>query len=75
VAFSLRLTIRFRRFLQTECASWRWDFKEPVPLQVLSNRIQLKLQANTQYYGRRPFGVGLVLAGYDVSFKKDHLIY
>ncbi|MFH4976872.1 hypothetical protein AB6A40_003581 [Gnathostoma spinigerum] len=53
------------RFLQTECSSWRWDYKEPVPIQVLNNRIQLKLQANTQYYGRRPFGVGLVIAGYD----------
>uniref|UniRef100_A0A1I8A4W4 Proteasome subunit alpha type n=1 Tax=Steinernema glaseri TaxID=37863 RepID=A0A1I8A4W4_9BILA len=53
------------RFLQTECSSWRWDYKEPVPLQVLSNRLQLKLQANTQFYGRRPFGVGLVIAGYD----------
>ncbi|TKR76975.1 hypothetical protein L596_018030 [Steinernema carpocapsae] len=55
------------RFLQTECSSWRWDYKEPVPLQVVSNRIQLKLQANTQFYGRRPFGVGLVMAGYDHS--------
>lgn len=27
----------------------------------------LELQANTQYYGRRPFGVGLLIAGYDVS--------
>ncbi|KAI6191255.1 Proteasome subunit alpha type [Aphelenchoides bicaudatus] len=53
------------RFLQTESSSWRWDFKEPIPIQVLNHRIQLKLQANTQYYGRRPFGVGLVLAGYD----------
>ncbi|KAI6243761.1 Proteasome subunit alpha type [Aphelenchoides fujianensis] len=53
------------RFLQTECSGWRWDFKESVPIQVLNSRIQLKLQANTQYYGRRPFGVGLVIAGYD----------
>uniref|UniRef100_A0AC34R1T3 Proteasome subunit alpha type n=1 Tax=Panagrolaimus sp. JU765 TaxID=591449 RepID=A0AC34R1T3_9BILA len=53
------------RFLQTECSDWRWDFKEPVPIQVLNNHLQLKLQANTQYYGRRPFGVGLVIAGYD----------
>ncbi|VDO47425.1 unnamed protein product [Brugia timori] len=29
------------RFLQTECSSWRWDYKEPVPIQVLNNRIQL----------------------------------
>jgi len=53
------------RFLQTESASWRWDYKEPAPITVLNNRIQLKLQANTQHYGRRPFGVGLVIAGYD----------
>lgn len=53
------------RFLQTECAAWRWDYKEPVPIEVLNNRIQLKLQANTQHYGRRPFGVGLIIAGYD----------
>uniref|UniRef100_A0A0N5AHC3 Proteasome subunit alpha type n=1 Tax=Syphacia muris TaxID=451379 RepID=A0A0N5AHC3_9BILA len=53
------------RFLQTECASWRWDYKSPVPIHVLNNRVQLKLQANTQHYGRRPFGVGLVIAGYD----------
>lgn len=33
--------ISFRRFLQTECSSWRWDYKEPVPIQVLNNRIQL----------------------------------
>jgi len=55
------------RFLQTECGNWRWDFKEPVPIQVLNSHLQLKLQANTQYYGRRPFGVGLVIAGYDRS--------
>uniref|UniRef100_A0A0R3RN47 Proteasome subunit alpha type n=1 Tax=Elaeophora elaphi TaxID=1147741 RepID=A0A0R3RN47_9BILA len=56
------------RFLQTECSAWRWDYKEPVPIQVLNNRIQLKLQANTQIYGRRPFGVGLVIAGYDLPY-------
>ncbi|VDD87704.1 unnamed protein product [Enterobius vermicularis] len=55
------------RFLQTECGSWRWVYRCPVPIHVLNNRIQLKLQANTQHYGRRPFGVGLVIAGYDVT--------
>ncbi|CAJ0946293.1 unnamed protein product, partial [Mesorhabditis belari] len=53
------------RFLQTEASSWRWDYKTPVPLSLLCNRVQLKLQANTQYYGRRPFGVGLLIAGFD----------
>uniref|UniRef100_A0A915EJ83 Proteasome subunit alpha type n=1 Tax=Ditylenchus dipsaci TaxID=166011 RepID=A0A915EJ83_9BILA len=49
----------------SECASFRWDFKHTVPIPVLNKKIQLKLQANTQYYGRRPFGVGLIVAGYD----------
>ncbi|VDN60028.1 unnamed protein product [Dracunculus medinensis] len=53
------------RYLRTECAAWRWDYKEPVPIQILNDRIQLKLQANTQHYGRRPFGVGFIIAGYD----------
>ncbi|CAI4226761.1 unnamed protein product [Auanema sp. JU1783] len=53
------------RYLQTECSSWRWDYKVPVPINALSESVQLKLQANTQYYGRRPFGVGLLIAGYD----------
>ncbi|KAJ1364534.1 Proteasome subunit alpha type-1 [Parelaphostrongylus tenuis] len=53
------------RFLQTECSSWRWDYKVPVPISSLADSVQLKLQANTQYYGRRPFGVGLLIAGYD----------
>ncbi|EFP10933.1 CRE-PAS-6 protein [Caenorhabditis remanei] len=53
------------RFLQTECSSWRWDYKQPVPIKKLAEAMQLKLQANTQYYGRRPFGVGILIAGYD----------
>ncbi|KJH47189.1 putative multicatalytic endopeptidase [Dictyocaulus viviparus] len=58
------------RFLQTECSSWRWDYKVPVPISSLADNVQLivlvlELQANTQYYGRRPFGVGLLIAGYD----------
>lgn len=35
------IEMHFRRFLQTECSAWRWDYKEPVPIQVLNNRIQL----------------------------------
>lgn len=31
----------FRRFLQAECASFRWDYKHSVPIHVLNKRIQL----------------------------------
>lgn len=53
------------RFLQKECASYRWDYKCPAPIKLLCKELQLKLQGNTQYYGRRPFGVGLIIIGYD----------
>lgn len=33
-----------------------------------------ELQANTQNYGRRPFAVGLLIAGYDVIFLKIKII-
>ena len=36
-----------------------------LPMHCLK-KLFIELQANTQYYGRRPFGVGLVIAGYDV---------
>lgn len=35
----------------------------------------LELQINTQRYGRRPFGVGLLVAGYDVNYYLDAFIY
>ncbi|PAV81669.1 hypothetical protein WR25_22936 [Diploscapter pachys] len=53
------------RFCQTECADWKWDYKSSIPINKLADQIQLKLQSNTQHYGRRPFGVGLLIAGYD----------
>lgn len=36
-----------------------------MPIDELRNLLILKLQENTQYYGRRPFGVGLLIIGYD----------
>lgn len=53
------------RYLQGECASYVWDHEETIPIAILNDRVQQKLQANTQLYGRRPFGVGLLLVGYD----------
>lgn len=34
---------------------------------IFINEINLECQIPTQRYGRRPFGVGFLMAGYDVS--------
>jgi 20S proteasome subunit alpha 6 len=53
------------RFMQSECLNYRWSEKEPIPVEKLVAAVADKLQINTQRYGRRPFGVGLLVAGYD----------
>jgi 20S proteasome subunit alpha 6 len=55
------------RYLQGECAQYRWETNEPLPAAVVNDRMQLKLQVNTQRYGRRPFGVGLLMIFNDQS--------
>ncbi|KAL3123801.1 hypothetical protein niasHT_010014 [Heterodera trifolii] len=53
------------RFMQSECAEFRWNYHNPISVELLNRKLGLKLQSNTQYYGRRPFGVGLLIIGYD----------
>ncbi|KRX26859.1 Proteasome subunit alpha type-1 [Trichinella nelsoni] len=53
------------RFLHSECLNWRWTYGQPIPLSEITHRLELKMQVNTQRYGRRPFGVGLLIVGYD----------
>ncbi|KAI3420381.1 hypothetical protein GPALN_003682 [Globodera pallida] len=53
------------RFMQGECAEFRWNYHSPISIELLNRKLGLKLQSNTQYYGRRPFGVGLLIVGYD----------
>ncbi|VDP34819.1 unnamed protein product [Soboliphyme baturini] len=54
------------RFMQSECLSWRWLHQGAMPISLLVSNLQTKMQVNTQRYGRRPFGVGLLIAGYDI---------
>lgn len=39
----------------------------PIPLARIVDQIASRAQANTQSYGRRPYGVGLLVAGADAS--------
>jgi len=55
------------RFMRMECLNERYAFDRPMPVTRLVGKIGAKSQIPTQRYGRRPFGVGLLVAGYDDS--------
>lgn len=53
--------------MRYECLSERYVYDRPLPVNRLVGMIGNKSQIPTQRYGRRPFGVGLLVAGYDVN--------
>uniref|UniRef100_A0A8C1MJJ0 Proteasome subunit alpha type n=1 Tax=Cyprinus carpio TaxID=7962 RepID=A0A8C1MJJ0_CYPCA len=52
-------------FMRQECLDSRFVFDRPLPVSRLVTLIGSKTQIPTQRYGRRPYGVGLLIAGYD----------
>ncbi|TRZ00631.1 hypothetical protein DNTS_015390 [Danionella cerebrum] len=52
-------------FMRQECLDSRFVFDRPLPVSRLVTLIGSKTQVPTQRYGRRPYGVGLLIAGYD----------
>lgn len=59
VLFSLVKTAR------EEAASYRQQFKRPIPLKVLNDRLSNFIHAYTLYSAVRPFGVSCILASND----------
>ncbi|XP_064627609.1 proteasome subunit alpha type-1-like [Lineus longissimus] len=55
------------KFMRSECLNSRYAYDQPLPLSRLVTMIGNKSQIPTQSYGRRPFGVGLLVAGYDAK--------
>jgi 20S proteasome subunit alpha 6 len=53
------------KFMRTECLNHRYVFSGPLQTQRLVQQIADKSQHHTQRYGRRPYGVGLLVIGYD----------
>lgn len=53
------------KFMQTECLNSRYVFDLPLPVSRLVSAVGDKMQVCTQMYGRRPYGVGMLVAGYD----------
>jgi len=51
--------------MRQQSMSSRLLYNRPVPVARVVNAIADKAQVNTQHYGRRPYGVGLLVAGVD----------
>lgn len=53
--------------MRQECINYKYSYGSNYPVGRLINVLGLKMQVCTQRYDRRPYGVGLLVAGYDVS--------
>ena len=51
--------------MKQQCLSHRLTYGRDMPLRNLIDLIGEKAQINTQHYGKRPYGVGLLVAGVD----------
>ncbi|PBP24829.1 putative proteasome subunit alpha type-1 [Diplocarpon rosae] len=52
-------------FMKQQCLSSRLTYGRALPLERLVSAIGDRAQTNTQHYGKRPYGVGLLVAGVD----------
>ncbi|XP_063698650.1 proteasome subunit alpha type-1 [Culicoides brevitarsis] len=53
------------RFLRQECLNHKYTFEDLHPVGRLMTKLGNKMQVSTQRYDRRPYGVGLIVVGYD----------
>jgi len=53
------------KYMRNECLNHQFVYEQPIQVGRLVSRIADKSQIHTQQYGRRPYGVGLLVAGYD----------
>ncbi|RMZ08146.1 hypothetical protein D0862_04064 [Hortaea werneckii] len=58
-------------FMKQQSLASRLNYDRPIPLLEITSRIGDRAQTNTQQYGKRPYGVGLLIAGVDA--KGPHL--
>ena len=54
-------------FMKTQCLSSRFQYGRALAISSITDRIGSKAQENTQHYGKRPYGVGLLVAGVDAQ--------
>jgi len=53
------------KYLRTECLNYKYSYNTTYPVLRLINNLGNKMQITTQRYDRRPYGVGILIAGYD----------
>ncbi|XP_022921263.1 proteasome subunit alpha type-1 [Onthophagus taurus] len=53
------------RYMRTECLNHKFSLDDYMPVSRLINQLGNKMQVCTQRYDRRPYGVGLLVVGYD----------
>lgn len=53
------------RYMRTECLNYKYSHNDQLPVSRLITTLGNKMQVCTQRYDRRPYGVGLLVAGYD----------
>merc|ERR1719312_1610030 len=53
------------RWMRAECLNSRYSHDTPLPVSRIIADFGNKMQICTQRYGKRPYGVGLLVAGYD----------
>jgi len=53
------------KYMRNECINHKFVFESPMQLERLVLQVADKSQVHTQRYGRRPYGVGLLVVGYD----------
>ncbi len=53
------------RYMRNECLNHKYVYDAPVPLSRLALSVANKCQVSTQMASKRPYGVGLLIAGYD----------
>uniref|UniRef100_A0A7S3PKQ0 Proteasome subunit alpha type n=1 Tax=Aplanochytrium stocchinoi TaxID=215587 RepID=A0A7S3PKQ0_9STRA len=58
---------------ESECMNYKDYYGENMPPHTLSSRIGAYMHAHTMYGGYRPFGLGVLIAGYDDVDKESYL--
>ncbi|KAM7204169.1 putative proteasome subunit alpha type-1 protein [Rhypophila sp. PSN 637] len=54
-------------FMKQQCLAHRYHFQRDMAVFDIVRKIGDKAQINTQHYGKRPYGVGLLVAGVDAT--------
>ncbi|KAI9681772.1 MAG: hypothetical protein M1829_000517 [Trizodia sp. TS-e1964] len=52
-------------FMKQQALGSRLTYGRPIPIERLVTQVGDRAQTNTQHYGKRPYGVGLLVAGID----------